>query len=103
MKPRISLLAGALVLLACHCTDEQLAPAGSRPEGPAGPLHMFARELPDDIGEQAMAALARDAFRREQRFLDAAEPGHLFASTRPSEDDIAAGRWSSDDIFQMGA
>lgn len=82
------------------CGDESLP---AREPSTAEPLHMFSTALPDDLSDQALAALERDAYRREHRFWDAAEPGYLFSKTRVAEHDIEAGdSYSSEDLFQIG-
>jgi hypothetical protein len=94
------LLAGGLVLWACT-VEESLQPAGGARSG-GEVQHAFSTALPEDLREQAKDALARDAWRREHRFLEAAQPGHLFDATRVVEADVEAGRWTSDDLFQIG-
>jgi hypothetical protein len=93
------ILAAGLLLWAC-ATDEGLRPVGGK--GNAEALHMFSTALPDDPRAQALAALERDAFRREHRFLDAVKPGHLFHATDVPQAEIEAGLWTSGDLFQLG-
>jgi hypothetical protein len=62
----------------------------------------IARERPTSDLEQARLALAQDAWRREHRFLDAVAPGHLFRSTRVRQEEIDAGLWSVDELYQLG-
>lgn len=93
-------LAGGLLLWAC-AVDEKTNPAQQAPA--AGQVqHGFSTDLPADLRAQALGALERDAWRREHRFLDAVQPGHLFAATRVDEADIEAGLWTNDDLFQIG-
>jgi mono/diheme cytochrome c family protein len=96
----LAVLAGGLLFWTC-ATGARVRPAEAG-RGTARPLQMLSTSLSDDMRAQAIDALERDAFRREQRFLDAVEPGHLFASTRVEEADIEAGYWSPEDLFQIG-
>ncbi|MFO0758199.1 MAG: di-heme oxidoredictase family protein [Byssovorax sp.] len=82
-----------------------LRPRGAHGEserGTAMPLRMVSADLPADMNEQALAALARDAYRREMRFLDAAEPRMLFEATRVSEEAIEARRHSMAELYELG-
>ncbi|MBL4683494.1 MAG: hypothetical protein JKY37_02805, partial [Nannocystaceae bacterium] len=65
-------------------------------------LSTISTELPESAEQQAMQALQRDAWRREHRFRDAADPGHLFRSTRVSQEEIDAGHWGPESLFQLG-
>lgn len=99
----LALAAAASIAAACS-TESGLHPVGSGERGsPAQPLAIFSTELSEDLREQTLAALERDARHREARFLDAANPGYLLRATRASQADIDAGRWSSDELFQIGA
>jgi len=69
---------------------------------PAEDLGLFDPELPDDLSQQATAALASDARRREARFQDAVDPGYLFRSTRLDQAEIAARLWTGAEIFDVG-
>lgn len=71
--------------------------------GPAQALGIFSTELPSDPMEQGLLILQQDAFRRESRFLDAAEPGYLFRATRVEQAEIDGGLRSNDELFQLGA
>lgn len=84
-----------LLLLACQGTPM------SR-QSPAEDLGIFDPELPDDLSQQATAALASDARRREARFQDAVDPGYLFRSTRIEQAEIAGKLWSPAEIFDVG-
>jgi len=81
--------------------DEQLSPLPHQ-TGTAETFELFSTNLPIDMHEQAFFALKADAWRRELRFLDAAEPGYLFSKTRVSQAEIAAGQWSTEQLFQLG-
>ncbi len=106
MKPRapvLALLTATLVFGAC--TDESINPrdgAASGGRGGAEILHTIAASLPADQRADATFALERDAFRREHRFLDAVNPGHLFQSTRVDQAAIEAGAWTPEELFQIG-
>jgi len=65
-------------------------------------LGTIARERPAGDEEQARLALQQDAWRREQRFVDAVDPGYLFRSTRVRQVEIDAGLWSVDGLYQLG-
>ncbi len=106
MKARTPLLAVvALALAFGACSDESLSPVGGATgvdRGGGQLLHTISTRLPLDQREDATAALERDAFRRESRFLDAVSPGHLFQSTRVDEAAIEAGAWTHDELYQLG-
>jgi hypothetical protein len=96
-------LAAALSTSAACSTEKGLNPVGGDANSAARPLGIFSPELSEDLRDQALAALERDARRRESRFLDAADPGYLFRSTRVSQASIEAGQWSPAELFQIGA
>lgn len=101
--PFLAVVFGALLFGACN--DEAISPvdgASSTGKGGAEVLHTISPRLPADQREDATEALARDAFRREHRFLDAVDPGHLFRSTRVDEAAIEAGAWTPEELFQIG-
>ncbi len=106
MKLRSPLLAlVALGLTFGACNDESIWPAGETSGGGRGSarvLHTISAHLPVDQREDAIAALTRDAFRRENRFLDAVDPGYLFRSTRVDQAAIEAGAWTTDELYQIG-
>ncbi|MBK8253904.1 MAG: hypothetical protein IPK82_14730 [Polyangiaceae bacterium] len=91
-----------LGILALACTQEEVSPAptGDR-QGKV--LGVATTDLPADSRDQALRALEQDAFRRESRFLDAVNPGHLFGATRVEQAEIEAGFWTHDELFQIGA
>ena len=78
-------------------------PLPSAQKGAARGLGIYTTALEDDLDEQTYQALARDAIRRENRFLSAVEPERVLASIRPSEKELEAGIYSTEDIFQIGA
>jgi mono/diheme cytochrome c family protein len=94
-------LAGALAA----CREGAADPSGpdAKVTTEARALGIHTRALPSDARAQARRALESDAKRREARFQDAAEPGFLFRTTRLSERELAEGRRSQDEIFQIGA
>lgn len=102
--PGVSFALGfaAIAALAGCSSSESVDPRGVEP-GTGRALGMFSSELPTDPMDAARSALAQDAWLREHRFLDAAEPGHLFASTKVTPDELAAGVFSADEVFQIGA
>jgi len=88
-------------VLAVGC---DLDPVPAEPsKGTAKPLGIFSTELPDDPMAQGYLTLQQDAFRRESRFLDAADPGYLFRATRVEQSEIDAGFRSNGEMFQIGA
>jgi hypothetical protein len=106
MKARAPLLAVAVAaLLFGACADEAINPldgASGAGRGGAEILHTISVSLPADQRQDATEALARDAFRREHRFLDAVDPGHLFRSTRVDQAAIESGAWTPEELFQIG-
>lgn len=102
-NPVLALLSLGLTFGAC--SDESISPVGaSSVDGRGGGriLHTISAHLPENQREDATAALARDAFRRENRFLDAVKPGHLFQATRVDQAAIESGAWTSDELYQIG-
>jgi mono/diheme cytochrome c family protein len=96
----IALLSG---LAACS-TERGVNPVSEEARGgTARTLGMFSTELAEDMREQTLATLERDAFRREQRFLEAVSPGHLFQSTAAEQADIEGGRYSARELYELGA
>jgi hypothetical protein len=93
---RAGALAAAWLLASC-------APGDAPPRGTAAAMHASATSPPVSPRAEALDALERDAWRREQRFLEAVRPGHLFQATRVDEGDIEAGRVSHDDASRIGA
>lgn len=88
--------------IAAACTDESLEPVAPK-SSKARPLGMFSTDRQTDPLREARAALARDARRRELRFLDAAVPGTLLGASRPEQLEIESGVWSPPDLFELGA
>ncbi|MDI1443901.1 di-heme oxidoredictase family protein [Polyangium sp. 6x1] len=94
----LSLVATTLVACALDPT-----PTPTAQKGTARALGVYTTNLDPDLERQAYDALARDAQRREHRFLDAADPGHLARSIRVEQSDLEAGAHSPEEIFQLGA
>ena len=90
------LLAGAGACGGVGSTDDPVEPSDARP------LSTFSPELPESSEEQALQALRQEAWRREQRFRDAADPGYLFRSTRITQDEVESGEWLPDQLFELG-
>jgi hypothetical protein len=87
-----------LLLVLASCEDSS-APVE---RGTAELLGTISRELPAVDADKARLALVQDAWRREQRFRDAVDPGHLFRATRVEQDEIDHGLWSNDELYQLG-
>lgn len=83
------------MLLACE-------PEPAARQGPAQALGVVSPLLPDELEDQAYAALAADARRREARFRDAVEPGYLSRATRVEQAELEAGLWSAAEIYEIG-
>ncbi|MEM7159541.1 MAG: di-heme oxidoredictase family protein [Myxococcota bacterium] len=92
----------ALGLTLGGCGDLDGANAGFISRDTAQPLGTLSRARPADDREQALTALAEDAWRREHRFLDAVDPGYLFRSTRVRQVEIDAGLWNAEELYQLG-
>lgn len=84
------------------CGDLDGGSSGFISRDTAQPLGTLSRARPADDREQAVTALAEDAWRREHRFLDAVDPGHLFRSTRVRQVEIDAGLWNAEELYQLG-
>lgn len=98
MRRAIALSAWTL-LTACGL-EPAPSPGGS---DSAQSLGVFSPEQPSDKIEQTRLALQQDAFRREARFFDAAEPGYLWAASRPDQEAIEAGAHDTAALFAIGA
>ncbi len=85
---------------ACGALDGYGQPVVTRES--ARLLGTVSREPPADDTAAAHEALRQDAWRREHRFLDAVDPGHLFRSTRVRQVEIDTGLWTSDELYQLG-
>ena len=77
---------------------------GGKPPAPsdAEALPLFSTAVPAYASEQALLALAQDAWRRETRFMNAADPGYLFRTTRVEQAAIDRGAWTPEDLFKIG-
>lgn len=92
----------ALAVLAAACGGGGSSGGIDVTRQSAQPLGTIARELPADERQQARLAWQQDAWRREHRFIDATEPGHLFRSARIRQVEIDAGLWTVDELYQLG-
>lgn len=90
-------LVGLAVLAACGSDgqDEPLEPSEAR----AFPI--FSTQRRGSAVEQGLEALAQDAWRRELRFMDAADPGYAFRVNRPRYDELGS-RFGAEAWFTMG-
>ncbi|TKD09255.1 di-heme oxidoredictase family protein [Polyangium fumosum] len=100
MRRALVLSLVATTLAACALDP---APVPTAQKGSARALGVYTTDLESDLERQAYDALARDARRREHRFLDAADPGHLARAIRVEQADLEAGVHSPEEIFQLGA
>ena len=73
------------------------------PRSTARVTGVYSPRAPAETRAEAEAALEQDAILREERFLEAVQPGRAFASTRVGEAEIEAGRWSAGELFALGA
>jgi hypothetical protein len=85
------------------CVRDRLRRDEPVPVSPARALGVYPRHRPESLHEQALQAFERDARRREERFLEAAQPGRSFAATRVGQREIDAGRRSAAELFEIGA
>ncbi len=95
---------GALAASLCvqsSCNDESLDPR--KPPQAIEPLGIFSPTRPADPTMAARDALLRDARRREARFLDTANPGFFLARSSPDANDIFAGAYPPDVLYEFGA
>jgi hypothetical protein len=99
---RAPLLAAFALGLGCNSAPIELSPGSASGEGPHA-SRAFSTALAADPRDQTLRALERDAWRREERFFDAASPGLLFRSTRVPEAEIEAGAWTPEQLFRVGA
>ncbi|MRG93529.1 di-heme oxidoredictase family protein [Polyangium spumosum] len=100
MKRALSFTLVATTLAACALEP---TPIPTAQKGSARALGVYTTNLDPDLERQAYDALARDARRREHRFLDAVDPEHLARSIRVEQSDLEAGLHPPEEIFQLGA
>lgn len=100
---RASLCVSVSLGAALGCSSKERVEAVGERRSEAKTLGIFSPDLAEDIREQTLATLERDAFRREQRFLEATSPGRMFRSTAVPQAEIDAGLWSARELFQLGA
>lgn len=77
---------GAIAMCARDQLGHRGAPAAA---SSARALGMYPPARPSDLSAEGLAALERDARRREARFVDAVDPGHLWRSTRLGDGEAA--------------
>nr|MCH9687014.1 hypothetical protein [Deltaproteobacteria bacterium] len=103
MRPAIPYLGATLaVALAAGCNSREGDSSSGVTRQSAQVLGTIARDPPEDDLAEAREALRMDAWRREQRFLDAVDPGHLFRSSRVRQVEIDNSLWSIDELYQLG-
>ncbi|MBV1859208.1 MAG: hypothetical protein KUG77_12410 [Nannocystaceae bacterium] len=92
------LLVFTLMVFACGGDS---SPTDAPLESEARSFPIFSPSRPDTSSAQGLQALQQDAWRRELRFLDAADPGFAFRSVRPTYDELED-RFSPENWFSMG-
>ncbi len=91
-----------LLLLAATLGCGTDVPPDALPESSeARSFPVFSPTRPDTSTAQGLQALRQDAWRRELRFMDAADPGFAFRSVRPTYQELED-RFSPEDWFSMG-
>lgn len=95
-------LAGLLLALSPGCLDQTSGAGNPVAVGEARALGMHSTTRPNDELDEARQALAQDAWRREHRFLDAVDPGHLWRASRPTQAQIDAGHFDNEELFAIG-
>ncbi len=70
--------------------------------GEARSLGIHGTDKPESTHDQARLALEQDAWRREHRFLDATDAGHLWRASRPTQDELEAGLFDNEELFGIG-
>ncbi len=90
-------VAGAIAM----CARDQLGHrTAATPASSARALGIYPPARPAGLAEEGLAALERDAHRREARFLDAVDPGHLWRSTRLGDGEAAAR--AAAELYEIG-
>ena len=64
-------------------------------------LGLYGLDRPSSMADEALWALERDARARERRFIEAADPGHLFSSTKIPAAELR--RLPIDTVYELGA
>ena len=90
-----------LVAALAGCGFEQVDSAGNG-AGTATPLGYVTTETAADPLRRAEFAFEHDAYRREARFMNAADPGWIVRASRPDAIAIDEGAYSPDALFQLG-
>lgn len=104
MNKRVFKILVAVVAVVCIglCARERFRTSAAPQEtSQARPLGIYSPKLPDTMREQARDELARDARRREARFVEAVQPGYLFQSTRIAEHELS--QRDPAELFELGA
>jgi hypothetical protein len=97
-------IAAALVVLGAVAMVARERSGGEQTEtATARPLGIYSPQRPESLRAEALAALERDARRREYRFLNAVQPGHSFSSTRVRQAALERGDYAPEEIFEIGA
>jgi len=102
MRRGFFLMSALVAAFFSACALEPAERPGAQ-KGLATALGVYSTALDADLEKQAYDALAENARKRENRFLDAANPGHLARAMRPSEAEIESGVYSVEEIFEIGA
>jgi hypothetical protein len=97
---RTPALIAAVLVTGCGAAVGSGSDAVAR--GDARALGMHATERPPETRDQARLALEQDAWRREQRFVDAIDPGYLWRSSRPEQEQLEAGHYDNEQVFALG-
>ncbi len=104
MKFERFLIAGVAVFMAIMWGRAMFDKRGQGvADSTARTLGIYSPHLPANQREQARESLAADARRREHRFIEAANPGSLMASTRIEQEAIDANTVPPADLYQYGA
>lgn len=91
-----------LALLGAGCLTSIGTGGDDIERGDARSLGIHGTDKPESTHDQARLALEQDAWRREHRFLDAVDPGHLWRASRPSQDELEAGLFDNEEVFGIG-
>ncbi len=86
----------AIAALLVACASPPVTRSGAADDG------TYAMATDVDPRTEARAALARDAWRRQERMLDALDPGRALASTMLHDDEITAGLVTPTELFAIG-
>ena len=90
-----------LSTLGCESTPTEVR-IQTQPASTAQPSRAISRTVKDDSTDEAVETLKRDAYRRENRFLNALNPGYLASTTRLYQNAVRTGEVSIDEIYRIG-